>query len=105
MTTSIAELEAKVNKRWGDKQWDWTIGKCPEGWFYYCGGEENKWAHKGYALTLTAVLQAMLDIPHKTIHHTIKPGHEACVKPCCGLSDCPDCSNENLYCKCWYPND
>lgn len=58
----IAELEAKVNERWGTSQWDWTIGKCPEGWFFYCGGGETKWAHKGYAPTLTAVLQAMLDI-------------------------------------------
>ena len=63
----IAELEARVNERWGENQWDWTIGKCPEGWFYYCGtyfdGNGNtQFLHKGYAPTLTAVLQALLEI-------------------------------------------
>lgn len=64
--SDIAELEAKVNERWGTSQWDWTIGKCPKGWFFYCGGGESSWGHKGYAPTLTAVLQAMLDIQSPT---------------------------------------
>lgn len=63
----IAELEAQVNQRWGTNQWDWTIGKCPEGWFYYCGTRidpqgKSQFAHKGYAPTLTAVLQALVNI-------------------------------------------
>ena len=66
--SEIAELEARVNERWGDQQWDWTIGKCPEGWFFYCGTASDqrtggsRFAHKGYALTLTDVLHAMLDV-------------------------------------------
>lgn len=67
----VADLEAAVNERWGTEQWDWTIGKCPEGWFYYCGmqssGCRQRWAHKGYAPTLTDVLQAMLDIDDKEV--------------------------------------
>lgn len=64
---TIAELEAQVNGRWGTEQWNWTIGKCPEGWFFYCGSRiesdgRSRWAHKGYAPTLTAVLQAMLEV-------------------------------------------
>lgn len=62
----IVELEAKVNERWGTNQWDWTIGKCPEGFFYCCGGE-TKWTHRGHASTLTASLQAMLDIPSEDV--------------------------------------
>jgi len=64
---SIAALEALVNERWGKEQWDWTIGKCPEGWFYYCGTHidpdgRQQFKHKGYAPSLAAVLWEMISI-------------------------------------------
>lgn len=58
----IEDLEQQVNDLWGTAQWDWTIGKCPEGWFFYCGGGMRKWKHKGYTKTLTEALQAMIDL-------------------------------------------
>ncbi len=61
MTTE--DLETQVTAVWGASQFDWTVGRCPEGWFYYCGtGEHGRWRHGGYADTLTEALQKMIDL-------------------------------------------
>lgn len=65
--TTVKEMEERINKIWGPSQFDWTIGKCPQGWFYYCGSmstptEANTWKHGGYEPTLEKVLQKIIDM-------------------------------------------
>jgi hypothetical protein len=60
-------LEAQVSKIWGPTQFDWTIGRSPEGWFYYCGEMATPqspatWKHGGHEPTLVGALQKMIDL-------------------------------------------
>jgi hypothetical protein len=48
---------------WGGSQFDWTVGRCPEGWFYYCGDAPGRgWLHGGTEPTLTGALCRMIDL-------------------------------------------
>lgn len=67
---TIPELEARVSEIWGPSQFDWTIGRSPEGWFFYCGEmktpdkPKGTWKHSGYGKTITDALQQMIDLEH-----------------------------------------
>lgn len=65
-------LEAEVNRVWGSGQFDWSIGRSPEGWFYYCGTMQDRarsrgveWKHSGHEPTLTAALRKMIALEHE----------------------------------------
>ena len=67
LTDGTAELEHRVSDVWGESQFDWTVGRSSEGWFYYCGTMEtpqrkSDWKHSGYEPTLTAALRRMIEL-------------------------------------------
>lgn len=64
------DLEEKVNEIWGNSQFDWTVGRCPEGWFYYCGSMstptyKSDWKHGGHEDTLVEALEKMISLKDK----------------------------------------
>ncbi len=60
----MLSLEARVSAVWGSGQFDWTVGRSPEGWFYYCGGVGGRgaWLHGGVEPTLAGALLRMIDL-------------------------------------------
>lgn len=63
-------LEEKVIEIWGDSQFDWVVGRSPEGWFYYCGSmntatHKNVWKHGGSEDTLIETLKKMISLKDK----------------------------------------
>lgn len=59
--TEFLQLEERVNAAWGSDQFDWTIGRCPDGWFYYCGGT-GIWKHGGVEPTLLKAMERMVTL-------------------------------------------
>lgn len=59
----IDDREERVNDIWGNGQFDWTIGKGPEGWFWYCGdGRHGGWLHHGTEPSIGDALLAMIAV-------------------------------------------
>lgn len=69
-TMKEKDLEERVTEIWGSSQFDWTVGRSPEGWFYYCGTmitptHKNEWKHSGHEDTLVETLQKMIYLKDK----------------------------------------
>ena len=59
------DLESQVTDIWGSTQFDWTVGRSGDGWFYYCGsmrtpGDRPDWKHGGHEETLIEALLRMI---------------------------------------------
>jgi hypothetical protein len=79
------ELERQVSEVWGAGQFDWTVGRSPEGWFYYCGtmdtpAQKGTWKHGGHEPTLTQALHRMIELrdePSNRLNHAIADALDA----------------------------
>ena len=80
LTDGTAELEHRVSDVWGESQFDWTVGRSSEGWFYYCGTmttphhPQGTWKHGGHEPTLTRVLLKMIALQHEPSNRLTRPG-------------------------------
>ena len=80
LTDGTAELEHRVSDVWGESQFDWTVGRSSEGWFYYCGTmttphhPQGTWKHSGHEPTLTRVLLKMIALQHEPSNRLTRPG-------------------------------
>ena len=59
--TTIEDLEAEVNKIYGSGQFDWTIGRSPEGWFFFAGTlADKRWRYSGLEPTIEKALKRLI---------------------------------------------
>ena len=76
----VLTLEQQVSQVWGESQFDWTIGRSPDGWFYYCGTMTTPHhppgtrKHGGHEPTLTGVLHTLIAHQHEPSNRLTRLG-------------------------------